>query len=942
MKQGKRWIALMLALAMCLSVLPANVLATELGGEAETAEAAAPEDTSEAAEVEEPQAAETEEPDEAPVEDVSPSTMAATSGKCGKNVTWKLDRKGTLTISGKGAMKNGLSHESAAWYSARRSIKKIIIKNGVTSIGNFSFQDCVKLEKVNVANSVTKIGDFAFDGCSNIKSIKIPSKITDIGTYAFCGCEKLEHIDIPDGVKGIGMAAFSNCSRLKDIKLPKNAKYIGRGAFTECTSLKELVIPSKVEEIVLDAFWGCSNLTKIYFTGKAPVFDEWYDDGGTIFGNVTATAYYPKGDKSWTSDKLQNYGGNITWKTWRPNGTGKVVSLSYSSGSKKATNGIATHKYYFDDAFFYKSNETYHNALAVMSLGLELTAFSHPKYDSQYTEQLGNNERAENLKNAYEKLGFSNARYYNYNTPLSDSSDKVAFSFATKEITNETNTDTLVAVVLRGGGYGAEWGSNFYVGDAGNSTGFYFAARRVLQDLRSYLATADVKGELKLWITGYSRAAATANILAHYINGDVQRDGVLDGSGKAVLFKNVYAYTFATPNGYRTANADNVCDNNIMNIVSDNDLVVRVPLEQWGFYKYGRTYILNTKLNRYVEKRFGDLTGQELTCYNAKYELESFLDLIHEAIPSTKEYVDDVQTTLVSALAEMYSTNTSKKQNSENSIQAVAKALLKGNGDTVKTLYKVLVDFVALLAVDRQSKEAHLDIGVAHWPEHYLAWLESGGCKTGSEKEYVRCGEQERTLIEASVKGNCTYRSAPGVINNPGISTKIVAKDIVKEYSAKNQIFSLGAKASSNGLLHYASNNDSVQVNKYGSVVVKGKFIGKATITITVDETDIYKKATKTITVTVKKASQPIKVSPAKKSYKASALKKKAKKFNIKVKKAKGKVTYTSNSKSVTVNGKGKVTVAKGIKKGTYKVTVTAAETSTHAKTTQTVVIRIT
>lgn len=301
-----------------------------------------------------------------------------------------------------------------------------------------------------------------------------------------------------------------------------------------------------------------------------------------------------------------------------------------------------------------------------------------------------------------------------------------------------------------------------------------------------------------------------------------------------------------------------------------------------------------------------------------------------------------MQTTLVSALAEMYSTNTSKKQNSENSIQAVAKALLKGNGNTVKTLYKVLVDFVALLAVDRQSKEAHLDIGVAHWPEHYLAWLESGGCKTGSEKEYVRCGEQERTLIEASVKENCTYRSAPGVINNPGISTKIVAKDIVKEYSAKNQIFSLGAKASSNGLLHYASNNDSVQVNKYGSVVVKGKFIGKATITITVDETDIYKKATKTITVTVKKASQPIKVSPAKKSYKALALKKKAKKFNIKVKKAKGKVTCTSNSKSVTVNGKGKVTVSKGIKKGTYKVTVTAAETSTHAKATQTVVIRIT
>ena len=81
MKQGKRWIALMLALAMCLSVLPANVLATELGGEAEAVEVAAPEDTSEAAEAEEPQATETGEPVQEPVEDVSPSTMAAKIGR---------------------------------------------------------------------------------------------------------------------------------------------------------------------------------------------------------------------------------------------------------------------------------------------------------------------------------------------------------------------------------------------------------------------------------------------------------------------------------------------------------------------------------------------------------------------------------------------------------------------------------------------------------------------------------------------------------------------------------------------------------------------------------------------------------------------------------------------------------------------------------------------
>ena len=337
MKQGKRWIALMLALAMCLSVLPASVLATELGSEAEAAEVAAPEDTSEAAEVEEPQATETEEPDEEPVEDVSPSTMAATSGKCGKNVTWKLDSKGTLTISGKGAMKNWLSDEDVPWYSERGSIKKVVIKNGVTSIGDSAFEDCGKLTKVEIANSVTKVGHFAFAGCSRIKRIKIPNKVTDMGSYTFSGCEKLEHIDISAGVKGIGMAAFSNCSQLKSIKLPKSAKYIGRGAFCECIRLEQIVFPSRIKTIAMEAFYGCSNLKKIYFVGNAPDIDNstWADFEEVAFVRVTATAYYPKGNKTWTSDKLQNYGGNITWKTWTPYEKPDFFVLGKDSNSYK-------------------------------------------------------------------------------------------------------------------------------------------------------------------------------------------------------------------------------------------------------------------------------------------------------------------------------------------------------------------------------------------------------------------------------------------------------------------------------------------------------------------------------------------------------------------------------------------------------------------------------
>ena len=619
------------------------------------------------------------------------------------------------------------------------------------------------------------------------------------------------------------------------------------------------------------------------------------------------------------------------------------MSLTYSSGGKTATDGVVEHDFYFDDAFFYKSNEVYHNDLAVMSLGLELTAFSHPKYDKQYTAMLQNNERAENLKNAYSDLGFYHDEYYYYNTPLSDNSNKVAFSFARKEITNGTDTDTLVAVVLRGGGYGAEWASNFYVENAGNSAGFNDAAERVLKELRKYLLIGNVKGEIKLWIVGYSRAAATANILAHYINKDIQEDGVLDESSRNIPSANVYAYTFATPNGYRVADSDGTCDNNIMNIVSDNDLVPRVPLKQWGFSKYGRTYTITTAANQYAAKRFGVLTGQSLTCYNARSKLENLMYNVSKELPGTSEYVPDVQRMIMSALSELYSTNTLKKRNTMDPIQAVVRALQNGNLKTTTKLAAVLSKFLNVLLKDQQAKISHLDIGIAHWPDHYLAWLETGGGRIGEKKKYVDCTESERQTIEDNLrKCFAIYSNSPGVVNNPVFPVTIYAKDIVREYSSKQQIFSVEASCASNGMVHYVSDNDAIQVDRNNNLVVRKGFIGKATITITVDETDIYKKATKTITVTVKKASQSIKVSPAKKSYKASALKKKAKKFNIKVKKAKGKVTCTSNSKSVTVNGKGKVTVSKGIKKGTYKVTVTAAETSTHAKATQTVVIRIT
>ena len=83
-------------------------------------------------------------------------------------------------------------------------------------------------------------------------------------------------------------------------------------------------------------------------------------------------------------------------------------------------------------------------------------------------------------------------------------------------------------------------------------------------------------------------------------------------------------------------------------------------------------------------------------------------------------------------------------------------------------------------------------------------------------------------------------------------------------------------------------------------------------------------EGTATVTYTVNKAAAATKTTKvaAKKAYKASSLKKKAKKFSVKVAGATYTVKGKKAKKYIKVNKKGKVTVKKGIKKGTYKIVI--------------------
>ena len=256
-----------------------------------------------------------------PVNALAAETLS--SGSCGSNLTWELDSDGTLTISGTGEM----DFYNTPWESNRSEIKKVILKNGVTSIGDYAFRDCsnmtsvtipkgVKsigsrafyncssLTSVTIPDSVTSIGSYAFGACNNIKEVHItdiaawckmhfwdefppdpsnpfayaynlylngtlvtdlviPNSVTSIRGYAFYGCSSLTSVTIPNSVTSIGDRTFEGCSSLTSVTIPNSVTDIWERAFSCCSSLTSITIPNSVTGIADDAFEGCSSLTSV-------------------------------------------------------------------------------------------------------------------------------------------------------------------------------------------------------------------------------------------------------------------------------------------------------------------------------------------------------------------------------------------------------------------------------------------------------------------------------------------------------------------------------------------------------------------------------------------------------------------------------------------------------------------------------------------------------
>jgi hypothetical protein len=184
------------------------------------------------------------------------------SGSCGVELTWSYDC-GTLTITGKGKMSNFSEVEMAPWYHLRDKIVRVVLPEGLTSIGALAFYECSRLQHIVLPESILYIESNAFAFCTSLKSIYIGEGLRTIGFAAFYGCNLLDSVRLPYGLESVGEKAFYMCESLTTITLREGLTYLGDSAFAYCKNLIKAEIYGNITKIPDWTFYGCDMLASI-------------------------------------------------------------------------------------------------------------------------------------------------------------------------------------------------------------------------------------------------------------------------------------------------------------------------------------------------------------------------------------------------------------------------------------------------------------------------------------------------------------------------------------------------------------------------------------------------------------------------------------------------------------------------------------------------------
>lgn len=237
-------------------------------------------------------------------------TKAETLGtfQYGDNIYATLDETGTLTLSGTGAMWDGKGNYPHGSLTPTVRIAgndtyidhlvyKIVINDGITSIGNYAFYNYYKLQSLSIGSSVTSIGEDAFYHTSALHTVTIPGTVRKIGIWAFAD-SGLTSCNLNKGLQTIDNFAFAN-AKFKSISIPDGITMIGEYAFNG-TSLETVTIPQNITIIKTGAF---PSVTATIYSMDVMIADNAFGSSSTLIANRGSSA-----------EKYANLSSGITFK----------------------------------------------------------------------------------------------------------------------------------------------------------------------------------------------------------------------------------------------------------------------------------------------------------------------------------------------------------------------------------------------------------------------------------------------------------------------------------------------------------------------------------------------------------------------------------------------------------------------------------------------------
>ena len=286
--------------------------------------------------------------------------------------------------------------------------------------------------------------------------------------------------------------------------------------------------------------------------------------------------------------------------------------------------------YYYSDDYFKQSGTIYNEHLLTMSYNLSLSSFGL--------------KSSKNVTNLYEDLGFDNIVINDLIEQPSP--DTIGTAIAHKQI----GKYNLIAVSIRGEKYQSEWINNFIVGKTGNAKGHNNASIKVINRIKEYINNNQLDN-IKIWVSGYSRAGSIANLIGVYINNNLEEFNTTKDD--------IYIYSFSP----LASSEDDKIYNNIYTIINKNDLLSFLYPKEWNLHTNGKTiYIgedisIKTKygllketpykkvtMNKFIKENLSWITRnltREVYADNLEEPITNIMKIMYNKTPEEKDEIID-------------------------------------------------------------------------------------------------------------------------------------------------------------------------------------------------------------------------------------------------------------------------------------------------------------